>query len=44
MDLGANLGLDLGVSVRAVPGDAVEHVGDEMTDLLELGDPEAALE
>src|SRR5262245_5246867 len=34
--------LDLGISLRAVPGDAVEHVGDQMTDLAELTDPEPA--
>src|SRR5882672_6636237 len=41
MHLGAHLGFDLGVAIRAVLGDAVEHVGDQMTDLAELGDAEA---
>src|SRR5436190_4206794 len=41
-DLAAHLRLDLGVAVRAVLGDAVEHVGDQIADLAELRDSEAA--
>src|SRR4051812_16716040 len=40
-DLAAHLSLDLGIAVRAVLGDAVEHVGDEVADLAELGNAEA---
>src|SRR5713101_2783352 len=39
---GAHLALDLGVAVRAVFRDAVEHVGDQVADLAEFGDAEAA--
>src|SRR5215211_3933011 len=42
VNLGAHLRLDLGVAVRAVLGDAVEHVGDQMADLAELRHAEAA--
>src|SRR5258708_34168605 len=41
-NLAANLRLDLGVAVRAVLGDAVEHVGDQIAYLAELRDAEAA--
>src|SRR5438445_591754 len=42
LHLGAHLALDLGVAVRAVFRDAVEHVGDQMADLAEFSDAEAA--
>lgn len=41
-DLSSDLRFDLGVAIRAVLGDAVEHVGDQVADLAELGDAEAA--
>src|SRR5262249_787774 len=41
-NLPPHLRLALGVPVRAVLGDAVEHVGDQVADLAELGDAEAA--
>src|SRR5580704_2903735 len=40
--LGTHLFLDLSVAVRAVVGDTVEHVGDQVTDLAEFGRAEAA--
>jgi len=42
MHLGAHLFLDLGVAVRAVLGDAVEHVGNQVANLAKLGRAEAA--
>src|SRR5262249_33333391 len=42
MDLGAHLGLDLGIAVGPVLGNAVQHIGDQMADLAELRHAEAA--
>src|SRR5580704_11113241 len=39
---GTHLFLDLGVADRAVVGDTVEHVGNQVTDLAEFGRAEAA--
>src|SRR5262245_3599713 len=41
-NLAAHLRFNLSVALRPVPGDAVQHVGDEMADLAELRDTEAA--